>query len=269
MEFMKIGGKYVKENVTTYTALAMTDGLVDVNGAMTASTAYTYSQSISVQKGCVINAVLTTDTSTLQSVRVITAYKNNVAVPEAGWYPDSASTDSYTVPDGVDSIVITTSKRTASQSAKIVGTTISAKGLRTDDSGVLLTKANGVFPTKHIWEVNPITILNNESVVYGTPIVTTALDVSEYAFVSLRVSSTVNAPIFIRFLTDVSSGGSQWLSLADGEDFVITIPNGDKLRVITFDDVPLLSAMKYLKLRINTSSSSAAGNVTVVAMCKR
>lgn len=269
MEFMKIGGKYVKENVTTYTALAMTDGLVNVNGEMTASTAYTYSQSISVQKGCVINAVLTTNTSTLQSVRVITAYKNNVAVPEAGWYPDSASTDSYTVPDGVDSIVITTSKRTASQSAKIVGTTISAKGLRTDDSGVLLTKANGVFPTKHIWEVNPITILNNESVVYGTPIVTTALDVSEYAFVSLRVSSTVNAPIFIRFLTDISSGGSQWLSLADGEDFVITIPNGDKLRVITFDDVPLLSAMKYLKLRINTSSSSAAGNVTVVAMCKR
>lgn len=269
MEFMKIGGRYVQENATIYTALTMTDGYVGVNGAISASTAYTYSQPISVQKGCVINTVSTSNHSTLQSVRVITAYKNNVAVPDAGWYPDSASTESYTVPDGVDSIVITTTKRTASQSAKIVGTIISAKGLRTDDSGALLTKANGVFPTKHIWEVNPVTIFNNESVVYGTPIVSTALDVSEYAFVSLRVSSTVDAPIFIRFLTDISSGGSQWISLANGEDYVITIPNGNNLRVITLDDVPLLSTLKYLKLRINTSSSGATGNVTVIAMCKR
>lgn len=269
MEFMKIGGKYVRENAMTYTALTMTDGYVNVNGAISASTAYTYSQSISVQKGCVINVVLTTNTSTLQSVRVITAYKNNVVVPEAGWYPDSASTESYTVPDGVDSIVITTTKRTANQSVKIAGTIISAKGIRTDDSGVLLIKANDVFPTKHIWEVNPVTIFDNESVVYGTPIVSTALDVSEYAFVSLRVQSTVDAPIFIRFLTDISSGGSQWLSLPDGEDYFITIPNGNNLRVITLDDVPLLSTLKYLKLRINTSSSSATGNVTVIAMCKR
>lgn len=267
MEFMKIGGKYVQENATI--ALTMTDGYVGVNGAISASTAYTYSQPISVQKGCVINVVLTTNTSTLRSVRVITAYKNNVVVPEAGWNPDSASTESYTVPDGVDSIIITTSKRTESQSAKIVGTIIYAKGLRTDDSGALLTKANGVFPTKHIWEVNPVTILNNEPVVYGTPVVSTALDVSEYAFVSLRVSSTVDAPIFIRFLSDVSSGGSQWVTLADGEDYAITIPKGNTLRAITLDDVPLLSTLKYLKLRINVSSSSATGNVTVIAMCKR
>lgn len=269
MEFMKIGGRYVQENATIYTALTMTDGFVNVNGEISPSTAYTYSQPIPVQKGCVINVVLTGNISSLQSVRVITAYKNNVVVPEAGWNPGSASTESYTVPDGVDSIVITTPKRAASQSSKMVGTVISAKGLRTDDSGALFTKANGVFPTKHIWEVNPVTIINNEPVAYGTPVVSTALDVSEYAFVSLRVQSTVDAPIFIRFLTDITSGGSQWLSLSDGEDYFITIPNGNNSRVITLDDVPLLGALKYLKLRINTSSSGATGNVTVIAMCKR
>lgn len=270
MEFMKIGGKYVQENATTYTALTMTDGYVDVNGGIVASTAYAYSQPISVQKGYVINAVLTDNTSSLLSVRVITAYKNNVAVPEAGWNPSSVSTESYTVPDGVDSIVITMPKSTTNKSAKIVGATIiSAKGLRTDDSGVLLTKANDVFPTKHIWEVNPVTILDYEPVVYGTPILTTPLDVSEYAFVSLRVSSTVDAPIFIRFLTDVSSGGGQWITLADGEDYAITIPKGNTMRAITLDDIPLLSTLKYLKLRINVSTSGATGNVTVIAMCKR
>lgn len=263
MEFMKIGGRYEVGTTITYTECTMTDGYIAVDGTPIASTAYQYSQKITVKPGDVINLVGTINHSTVISIRVITAYSGSTVVSASGRDTGSATSDSYEVPNGVDGIVITTSKSATEKSVSITRTTAIAKGIATDE--------NGAIHSKHIWETEAVRIADNESLTYGTALVfpSEKLDISEYAFCSLRVASAVDAPIFIRFVSDVSKSSTAWMTKADGEDFVITIPNGNMLRVITPDDVPFLSCMRYLQVRVSTATQSATGAVTIYAMLKR
>lgn len=261
MSFMKIGGRYEVGATTTYTECTMTDGYINVEGDYTSSTAYQYSQKLTVKAGDVINLVGTINHSTVIEARVITAYSGSTVVPASG--RDGWSPDSYEVPDGIDGIVITASKSATEESVKIVRVNALAKGVSVDE--------NGVIKVKHIWETDLINIANAESVEYGAPLMLPSekLDVSEYAFVSLRVASTVNAPIYIRFISDLSKSSTTWLTKSDGEDYVITIPVADKTRVLTPDDIPFLSCLRYLQIRVSTATQSASGTVSVDVMLKR
>lgn len=84
------------DNVPTFTV-----GAVGTNGVVQSYTSFNYSQKISVQPGDVVTAVAADDTQ--KGLRFVCAYNGNTAISDSG---SSADVTSFTVPEGIDGVVV-------------------------------------------------------------------------------------------------------------------------------------------------------------------
>jgi len=93
---------------TLSTSAERNSGIITINGTASASSSYVHTQKISVTPGDVITAKGTynTDTNFQVTLSYLCAYSGNTALSTKG-IDNNSTVKSYTVPDGVDGIVIT------------------------------------------------------------------------------------------------------------------------------------------------------------------
>lgn len=95
-----VTNQYTDETIID-TVPTFTVGVVGTNGIVQPYTSFNYTQKISVQPGDVVTAVSADDTQ--KGLRFVCAYNGNTAISDSG---SSADATSFTVPEGIDSVVV-------------------------------------------------------------------------------------------------------------------------------------------------------------------
>lgn len=88
-----------------------------------------------------------------------------------------------------------------------------------------------------------------------------SIDISKYAFVSLRISNDLSVPCTMNFYDDRNSTSSMWMSRPDGSFVSVNIPAG--VSIITADDFKELPYMKLLRPIITPASAPESGTITI------
>ena len=148
---------------------------------------------------------------------------------------------------------------------KIAGKTDKSvvKGVRVSD--------NGDVSTTRTWETDVVPILSNIQL-RSTTAVTNAdnvFDASKYAFVSLRVSNSHKVDITLNFYEDTKDEPARWLADAHGNPVSYVVPSSDKSMIITPDDIPALSYLKNIIIRVAAKTAPTEGDTTIWIVGKR
>lgn len=88
-----------------------------------------------------------------------------------------------------------------------------------------------------------------------------SIDISQYAFVSLRIGNSLGVPCTMNFYDDRISTSSTWMSRPDGSFVSVNIPVGTS--IITADDFKELPYMKFLRPIITPSAAPESGTITI------
>ena len=132
---------------------------------------------------------------------------------------------------------------------------------------------DGVTQVARVWKNEVVTIFDQE-LRNTNGIYTTLLDVSNYAFVSLRfkntlVAGTGNVKVSVVFLPDVDTSGNTWLQDENGT-IACTVGGGQyDVTMITPDDYPVLNYLTKLRLRVEAKEVPTDGRLLIQAVCKR
>ena len=132
--------------------------------------------------------------------------------------------------------------------------------------------ADGKEKVTRLWDSTVHVLVDQGQIREDSPVISTAsnsLDLSEYGFVSLRVSNSHDAEIGVMLFQDVAPSGDSWMRRLDGSFITFSIPANSLMTIITPDDIPELNYIKYLKLRISAKTTPTEGSITVRAITKR
>lgn len=270
MALMKIAGKQLINATTADTTLTFTAGAVTDEGQEVASTAYAKSNKFAVSAGQVVDLVNASN-GTAYGARYVTAYYNDTPVPSESINSPSRDIVHYIVPSGVNQLIISVSNTVANITpvARITTEVAMARSFSVDKDGVL--------NVHHVWESTPKTICSDVQIrdtdahVFPESGVA-AVDISDYAITSLRISNAYDVPIQIRFygdnLSDATAGGS-WLSDKNNTVFVFNVPNGNAIAVLTPEDFPPLYYLRRLRVRVNCETAPTSGSLSITAICRR
>lgn len=86
-----------------------------------------------------------------------------------------------------------------------------------------------------------------------------SVDLSQYAFASLRVANNLGVPVTLNFYDDRTTTSTMWMKRSDGSFIGVGIPAGQC--IITPDDFPEMVYMKYLRPIVTASSAPESGNI--------
>lgn len=124
---------------------------------------------------------------------------------------------------------------------------------------------NGMVNTHHVWEGGFITAMNLE-IRDTNDHASELFDISEYSLISLRVISTCDQTVTIRFYGDKSENA--YLSTTDGE-ITILVDGKNREQIITPDDLPFLPYLNKIKLRANCEIAPTSGFLAIYIAYKR
>lgn len=88
-----------------------------------------------------------------------------------------------------------------------------------------------------------------------------SVDISEYAFVSIRVGNSLGVPCTMNFYDDRIPTSTTWMSRPDGSYVSVNVPAGSC--IITADDLKELPYFKYLRPIITPASAPESGVITI------
>lgn len=260
---LKVGGRYLGDNNDPiYQGVTVTNGLMNPDGTITASTNYKYSNKIKVSEGEVISTA-TSNNAAIQ-IRAVAAFLNGSVITAKGWDPEGPTYDKYTVPSGVDEIIVT-------------GALSFAKVVINNADGVALpfaVSSEGKILTSHVWKTDVIDITGDQQIRdtnnHSFPATTdSAIDVSGYAILSLRIYNSTNKKFVIGLYADYRDNLGAWMSNAEGTEVAIVVNKESGISMITPDDMPELNYIKYLRIYVRALEEPTSGTLNIKLMGKR
>lgn len=97
-----------------------------------------------------------------------------------------------------------------------------------------------------------------------------ALDVSDYAFVSIRVNSSLDADVNVVFGEDTHNLTTSLAKDAQGVVIGFSIPaNTSGYFVYTPNDIPFLAVVRRLSFRVTAQSAPTKGDFSITVYAKR
>ena len=259
MSFMKVGGKAILRKKTTETTATITAGVMNLNGTVTASTGYSYTQKISVKADDVI-WYKNQNNGTAANYRYITAYNGETAVSSLGYDPGAQTNVPFIVPEGVDGIIIT-SGNTAYTIVRTTGDAYEKVFMFNDDGAVL---------ESHIWNGKVTELVNQEirnTSAIGKP--DQPIDFSDFAINSLRINNTLDQAVNIRFYQEDVTSNPQQLSDINGNFIGFTVPANKKGIIVTADDLPILNYLNKLRIYMKCDTSPTTGAIQINVVSRR
>ena len=259
MSFLKVGGKAIIRKNTVETLATLTAGVMNLNGEVTASTGYSYTQKISVKPDDVI-WYKNQNNGAAANYRYITAYKGNTAVSSLGYNPGAYTDTPYIVPEGVDGIILTCGN-TAYTIVRVTGDAYEKVFMFNEDGSVL---------ENHVW-YGKVTELVNEEIrntsAMGKP--QQPVDFSDFAINSLRINNTLDQAVNIRFYQEDVTSNPQQLSDINGNVIGFTVPANKKGIIVTADDLPILNYLNKLRIYMKCDTSPTTGSIQINVVSRR
>lgn len=143
------------------------------------------------------------------------------------------------------------------------------------DGNAKAVKVNndGIVQVARVWE-NGVNTIFEQEIRDTNGRYTNLIDVSEYAFVSLRIKNTLVAntdkvKVSFVFLPDVDTSGNTWLQDENGTIECTVGGGGYDITMITPDDYPVLNYLTKLRLRVEAKEIPTDGSLIIQAVCKR
>lgn len=267
---MKIAGKMTPDGTTyVYEDLTFTSGMMGTDGTVTDSSSYQYSNKISVGEGDIIYAV--NGLGNNEPSRIVTCYSNGSAVSASGRNTGGMTSDPFTVPSGIDEIILTVQNNTAKK-AKILPAVARAVGIKVLPDGTVPVSLGGDIPVKHVWETEYIYALEDyelrDANTHEVP-ESQAVDVSGYGIISLRIINTLDVPVTLGFYTDHHLTRTRYMADAEGIPIAVEIQPNTYIQMITPDDIPQLNYIRYLRVYLKANTAPTSGNVNLWFALKR
>lgn len=138
-----------------------------------------------------------------------------------------------------------------------------AKPIEASSSGNLLTN--------HVWETKKQLLCYNLEIRDTNAHVTpgAALDVSDYAINSLRVSNGLGVNLSVNLYDDISPNNDTYAANSENTPISFTIPASSYIQMITPEDIPQLNYLSKFKLMIVAASAPASGKLSIWLISKR
>ena len=96
-----------------------------------------------------------------------------------------------------------------------------------------------------------------------------AVDLSEWTTCCLLVSNTLDVNATLRLYSQSNKSSSAYLKDADGAAYTITIPHTSGEIIITPDDFPILSYLRYFSGGLYFDSTPTSGSISLSVLRKR
>jgi hypothetical protein len=132
--------------------------------------------------------------------------------------------------------------------------------------------ANGNVGISRSWRSQTFVILNNaqpRTDAAFTILGSSALDVRDFGFVSLRFDNSLGVPVNAMFYSDDENRNlDNWMMRNDRSYFSFVIPaNGYSM--LTPEDMPELNYFRFIKMRLQPQSAPTTGSLTIEVVAKR
>jgi len=96
-----------------------------------------------------------------------------------------------------------------------------------------------------------------------------AVDLSEWTTCCLLVSNTLDVDVTLRIYRQSDKSSSTYLKDADGEAYTITIPHTTGEIMITPDDFPILSYLRYFSGGLYFANTPTSGSISLSVLRRR
>lgn len=89
------------------------------------------------------------------------------------------------------------------------------------------------------------------------------VDVSEFAFVSLRIGNSLDQPVNIIFGLDTGNDNTSYMKNYGGTNLGFTIPANSGARMVTPEEFPFLQYLEHIKLRYSCGTEPTEGKLSI------
>ena len=138
------------------------------------------------------------------------------------------------------------------------------------NAAAFAVNASGHQMIEHVWVTEENVAVESLEIRDTSAHTSTAIDVSTYGLVSLRVKSTLDQAVTIQFYKDTGNTNTTYMYSSTGGALNFTIPASDgKVRVFTPDDLPYLPYLGRLRLRLACSTAPSTGNISINVVGRR
>lgn len=96
-----------------------------------------------------------------------------------------------------------------------------------------------------------------------------AVDLSEWTTCCLLVSNTLDVDVTLHIYRQSDKSSSAYLKDADGEAYTITIPHTTGEIIITPDDFPILSYLRYFSGGLYFANTPTSGSISLSVLRRR
>ena len=96
-----------------------------------------------------------------------------------------------------------------------------------------------------------------------------AVDLTEWTSCCLLVSNTLDADATLRLYSQSNKSSSAYLKDVDGGTYTITIPHTSGEIIITPDDFPILSYLRYFSGGLYFADTPTSGSISLSVLRKR
>lgn len=127
---------------------------------------------------------------------------------------------------------------------------------------------NGQLKTTKNFGTTIETIMNGESIRDTSTHDATALNISEYAYTSIRFENSLDSVLTIYFRNDRTTGSSSYLIRPDGSYMSISIPSKSTV-IVTPNDLPELPYLNLLRPISVCSTTPTEGTLSIRVICKK
>lgn len=127
----------------------------------------------------------------------------------------------------------------------------------------------GQLKTTKDFSITIETIMNGESIRdTSAHDATTALNISEYAYTSMRIENSLDSVLTIYFRNDRTTGSTSYLIRPDGSYMSISIPSKATV-IVTPNDLPELPYLNLLRPIVVCSTTPTEGTLSIRVICKK
>lgn len=133
--------------------------------------------------------------------------------------------------------------------------------------------SDGSVRTDHKWNCTIIKLfdameIRDDSYHWSIP---DKIDLTGYAYISLRVVNTLGTQVEIRFANDIDDGTYPMLLNSNGTIISYVLPSGSwsNMFVVTPDELPILQYLTKMKVWAKPASQPSEGSLTIWIVAKR
>lgn len=129
-------------------------------------------------------------------------------------------------------------------------------------AGAVSMDDNNRVYTNRLWKKEWVTIMSDTEIRDTSSHDLPYIDVRDVPIFSLRFNNRLSVPVTIYFKTDVNTSNGYAICDKDGQLLSLTLQPTNNYTIVTFNDLPELQYLQYVRMSVKASSAPTSGTFT-------